>query len=173
MCRSRSLSEQNADRKCSWRNDSLHRRQTPTSSPFSLLLCRGRRLRSLGFCLPRKPCAENSWTVSGVRCLFATADGRPASRVGTLYPWLPSSSQFLFLFSCLCLAFTRTGGKPLRTDKSLTCRRLRELLRTVNMSNVAESNFVKILYLFAVLCKVLMSCKRIEEKKNPYKNTYL
>lgn len=34
MCLSRSLSEQNADRKCSCRNDSLHRRQTPTASPF-------------------------------------------------------------------------------------------------------------------------------------------
>ncbi|XP_040434802.1 uncharacterized protein LOC121080746 [Falco naumanni] len=34
VCLSRSLSEQNADRKCRCRNDSLHRRQTPTASPF-------------------------------------------------------------------------------------------------------------------------------------------
>lgn len=34
MCLSRSVSEQNADRKCSGRNDSLHRRQTPATSPF-------------------------------------------------------------------------------------------------------------------------------------------
>ncbi|XP_054139229.1 uncharacterized protein LOC128941478 [Melozone crissalis] len=34
VCLSRSLSEQNADRKCSGRNDSLHRRQTPATSPF-------------------------------------------------------------------------------------------------------------------------------------------
>lgn len=34
VCVSRSLSEQNADRKCSGRNDSLHRRQTPATSPF-------------------------------------------------------------------------------------------------------------------------------------------
>lgn len=32
------FSEQNADRKCRCRNDSLHRRQTPTASPFPPLL---------------------------------------------------------------------------------------------------------------------------------------
>lgn len=42
-----SLSEQNADRKCSCRNDSLHRRQTLTTTPSSPLHFRRRR-RHLG-----------------------------------------------------------------------------------------------------------------------------
>lgn len=40
-----SLSEQNADRKCSCRNDSLHRRQTLTTTPSSPLHFRHRRRR--------------------------------------------------------------------------------------------------------------------------------
>lgn len=65
-----SLSEQNADRKCSCRNDSLRRRQTLTTTPSSLLHFRHRRRR-------RRCCCRHS---GSQLCLRAPAPAGPEVR---------------------------------------------------------------------------------------------
>ncbi|XP_076772237.1 uncharacterized protein LOC143435054 [Arvicanthis niloticus] len=71
------VSEQNADRKCSCRNDSLRRRQTLTTTPSSLLHFRHRRRRRRG----RRCCCRCRRRHSGSRlCLSAPAPAGPEAR---------------------------------------------------------------------------------------------
>lgn len=93
VCLSRSLSEQNADRKCSCRNDSLHRRQTPTASPFPLPFAARslsqRRFRRRSAPLP--PCAAEPRLGAGAACsvrglLRAPRPPSPALR-GSSFPF--------------------------------------------------------------------------------------
>lgn len=83
MSLSRSLSEQNADRKCSGRNDSLHRRQTPATPPSLRCLLLARTL-------PRSTSAASA----------AAAGGAPLPRLSRQsFPCvapLPAARPFLF-----------------------------------------------------------------------------
>lgn len=83
-----SLSEQNADRKCSCRNDSLRRRQTLTTTPSSLLHFRHRRRR-------RRRCCCRSRRHFG----FALRRGEtiPVSVAGPAFPRFPLSDLGLWL----------------------------------------------------------------------------
>lgn len=74
-----SLSEQNADRKCSCRNDSLHRRQTLTTTPSSPLHFRHRRRRRHFGSGPRPRRAVPPGARPGRVCSEAAAPGlRPS-----------------------------------------------------------------------------------------------
>lgn len=137
MCLSRSLSEQNADRKCSCRNDSLHRRQTPTASPFpplppprplapSLNQRRFRRRRCRRHCAARRraapfPASRQLQRISPPRRVASRRaaprlawPGRrraqaEAPRRGRLAPSPPLRlpPEFLFLFLPLLVRGTR------------------------------------------------------------------
>lgn len=82
-----SLSEQNADRKCSCRNDSLRRRQTLTTTPSSLLHFRHRRRRRRCCCRSRRHFG------------FALRRGEtiPVSVAGPAFPRFPLSDLGLWL----------------------------------------------------------------------------
>lgn len=71
-----SLSEQNADRKCSCRNDSLRRRQTLTTTPSSPLHFRHRRRR-------RSRCRRQSGSQLGLRGTGSRGPGASAAATVT------------------------------------------------------------------------------------------
>lgn len=81
------VSEQNADRKCSCRNDSLRRRQTLTTTPSSLLHFRHRRRRRRCCCRSRRHFG------------FALRRGEtiPVSVAGPAFPRFPLSDLGLWL----------------------------------------------------------------------------
>lgn len=134
MCLSRSLSEQNADRKCSCRNDSLHRRQTPTASPFPPLppprplapslnqrrfrrrrrRCCAARRRAAPFAAPRQlqrisPPRRVAPRLAWPGLAWAAAGTAEAPRRGCLAPSPPLRlpAEFLFLFLPLLVRGTR------------------------------------------------------------------
>ncbi|XP_051628265.1 uncharacterized protein LOC127463192 [Manacus candei] len=86
--------EQNADRKCSGRNDSLHRRQTPAASPFpSLPFPPLPPPRSIAPSLHQRRFRRRSWSGS-----LASPGGASAAWLFSPSPPLRLPHEFLFPF---------------------------------------------------------------------------